>query len=124
MIVLHRYFIWNKLVPLDNKEINVKAISCDIVFSTNGYLFLVQRKNGYNNIVCFSLPYRKCKGHTFLKALYDVYFVFKVFNIEYFRVEGNKRRYWFLAMLKHKLIENIVRDSSIENRNVFYGRIL
>ena len=123
------YHVWNRLVPLNDPELKIKAISVDVVFSSNGFLFLIQRKEEFNNIVCFSLSkcspinnFRKCKGQTFMKAIDDVYYILKTFNIIYFRIEGNNRRYWFLLKLKDNRF-NIVKDLSITNRNVLYGRI-
>lgn len=126
---IFNYHVWNRLVPLDDPELKIKAISGDIVFSSNGFLFLIQRKEDFNNIVCFSLSkcspinnFRKGKGQTFMKAINDVYYILKTFNIPYFRIEGNNRRYWFLLKLKDKRF-NILKDMSITNRNVLYGRI-
>ena len=128
-MIIFNYHVWNRLVPLDDPELRIKAIRGDIVFSSNGFLFLIQRKKDFNNIVCFSLSkcspinnFRKCKVQTFMKAIDDVYYILKTFNITYFRIEGNNRRYWFLLKLKDKRF-NIIKDLSITNRNVLYGRI-
>ena len=45
--------IWNKYVDKSNNEINAEAKDGDIVIKHNGLLFLLQTKNGYNNVIIF-----------------------------------------------------------------------
>ena len=56
---IFNYHVWNRLVPLDDEELQVRAVRGDDVFSSNGFLFLIQRTNGWNNINCFKLS--QCK---------------------------------------------------------------
>ena len=125
------YHVWNRLVPLDDEELQVRAVRGDDVFSSNGFLFLIQRKNDWNNIICFKLSqcspineFRKCKGQTFMKAVIECYLFLKINGIKYFRVEGNTRRYFFLQKFGKKTrLFNLVKDGHIKERNVFYGKI-
>ena len=125
------YHIWNRLVPLDDEELQVRAVRGDDVFSSNGFLFLIQRTNGWNNIICFKLSqcspineFRKCKGQTFMKAVIECYLFLKMNGIKYFRVEGNTRRYFFLQKFGKKTrLFNLVKDGHIKERNIFYGKI-
>lgn len=128
---IFNYHVWNRLVPLDNKELQVRAVRGDNVFSSNGFLFLIQRKNNWNNINCFKLSqcspingFRKCKGQTFMKAVIECYLFLKMNGIKYFRVEGNTRRYFFLQKFGKKTrLFNLIKDGNITERNVFYGKI-
>ena len=125
------YHIWNRLVPLDDEELQVRAVRGDDVFSSNGFLFLIQRTNDWNNINCFKLSqcspineFRECKGQTFMKAVIECYLFLKMNGIKYFRVEGNTRRYFFLQKFGKKTrLFNLVKDGHIKERNVFYGKI-
>lgn len=125
------YHVWNRLVPLDDEELQVRAVRGDYVFSSNGFLFLIQRKNDWNNINCFKLSqcspineFRECKGQTFMKAVIECYLFLKMNGIKYFRVEGNTRRYFFLQKFGKKTrLFNLVKDGHIKERNVFYGKI-
>ena len=125
------YHVWNRLVPLDDEELQVRAVRGDNVFSSNGFLFLIQRTNGWNNIICFKLSqcspineFRECKGQTFMKAVIECYLFLKMNGIKYFRVEGNTRRYFFLQKFGKKThLFNLVKDGHIKERNVFYGKI-
>lgn len=124
------YHVWNRLVPND-EELQVRAVRGDNVFASNGFLFLIQRTNDYNNIICFKLSkcspvnnFRECKGQTFMKAIVDCYLFFRLNGIRYFRVEGNTKRYFFLEKFGKKTrLFNLVKDGSIMERNVFYGKI-
>ena len=127
---IFNYHVWNRLVPND-KELQVRAVRGDNVFASNGFLFLIQRKNDYNNIICFKLSqcspvnnFRKCKGQTFMKAVIECYLFFKMNGIKYFRVEGNTKRYFFLQKFgKKSRLFNLIKDGNITERNIFYGKI-
>jgi len=129
-MTVFNYHVWNRLVPND-KELQVRAVRGDNVFASNGFLFLIQRTNDYNNIICFKLSkcspvnnFRECKGQTFIKAVVDCYLFFRLNGIRYFRVEGNTKRYFFLQKFGKKTrLFNLVKDRSIMERNVFYGKI-
>lgn len=125
------YHVWNRLVPLDDEELQVRAVRGDDVFSSNGFLFLIQRTNDWNNINCFKLSqcspineFRECKGQTFMKAVIECYLFLKMNGIKYFRVEGNTKRYFFLQKFGKKThLFNLVKDGHIKERNVFYGKV-
>lgn len=129
-MTIFNYHVWNRLVPVD-EELQVRAVRGDNVFASNGFLFLIQRTNDFNNIICFSLSkcspvnnFRKCKGQTFMKAVIECYLFFKMNGIRYFRVEGNTKRYFFLQKFGKKTrLFNLVKDGNITERNVFYGKI-
>lgn len=129
-MTVFNYHVWNRLVPND-EELQVRAVRGDNVFVSNGFLFLIQRTNDYNNIICFKLSkcspvnnFRECKGQTFMKAIIDCYLFFKLNGIRYFRVEGNTKRYLFLEKFGKKTrLFNLIKDGSITERNVFYGKI-
>lgn len=128
---IFNYHVWNRLVPLDNEELQVRAVRGDNVFASNGFLFLIQRENNWNNINCFKLSqcspineFRECKGQTFMKAVIECYLFLKMNGIKYFRVEGNTKRYFFLQKFGKKTrLFNLIKDGSITERNVFYGKI-
>lgn len=129
-MTIFNYHVWNRLVPND-EELQVRAVRGDNVFASNGFLFLIQRTNDYNNIICFKLSkcspvnnFRECKGQTFMKAIIDCYLFFRLNGIRYFRVEGNTKRYLFLGKFGKKTrLFNLVKDGNITERNVFYGKI-
>ena len=128
---IFNYHVWNRLVPLNDPELQVRAVRGDNVFASNGFLFLIQRTNDYNNIICFKLSqrspvnnFRECKGQTFMKAVIECYLFFKMNGIKYFRVEGNTKRYFFLQKFgKKSRLFNLIKDGNITERNIFYGKI-
>ena len=127
---IFNYHVWNRLVPND-EELQVRAVRGDNVFSSNGFLFLIQRINDYNNIICFKLSqcspvnkFRECKGQTFMKAVIECYLFFKMNGIKYFRIEGNTKRYFFLQKFgKKSHLFNLIKDGKSTERNIFYGKI-
>lgn len=86
---------WNSL-KLDDVT-NAKAVEGDIVVLINGVVFLIQRKNDRNNIVCFRV--RKSK-----KSILYTFNKFREFcelsNIQYITVKGNTHRYRMLELLR------------------------
>lgn len=104
---------WNSLKKPDN--VNVKAVKGDIVEKIDGVLFLLQTTMDYNNVVAYRVkPSDKFIIWTFYKyciLLHDKY------NINYIRIEGNKGKYDFLKSFTKK---QIIKDDSIEDRDVYY----
>ena len=109
---------WNNFPK--EKEVNYDAENGDIVLEIYGVLFLIQRINDMNNVICFRV---EKSNKTLLQALHRLrdYLTFK--NIQFLRVEGSLSRYFFLAKIKGLKNYNVIQDRSITNRNVFYVRL-
>lgn len=111
---------WNTL-PKDN-ETDVIAESGDFVCLINGIAFLVQRKNDFNNVVC----YRVNKSKTNLVKTFDRFRdACAKQGIQYIRVEGhNKRTYKMLFLVLRLAPEGVdvvySQKQSIDGLNVFY----
>lgn len=105
---------WNTLEKPDN--INVIAEEGDIVEKVNGVLYLLQTRNGYNNIVA----YRVEESDKFIVwTLYEYcILIHDKYGIDYVRVEGDKGKYKFLEKAFNR---NIVRkDKQEKERDVYY----
>lgn len=110
---------WN--VINKESEVNYEAESGDIVLSIYGVLFLIQRKNDFNNIICFRFA---DSNRTFLRSLFLLREYLEINNIQYVRVEGDLSRYFFLSKIKNVNPNyNVIQDKSIKNRNVFYVQL-
>lgn len=109
---------WNSLPK--PKEADVVADKNDIVVEIGGILYLLQLNNDFNNVVCFRI---KESNMTTLQSFLEFrkYIIFK--GIRYIRVEGNKKRYWFLTRLKLGKGYDIIRDSKETDRNIFYIKL-
>lgn len=85
---------WN-LIPKD-EETEVTAIEGDTALLINGVAFLIQRKNGWNNVVCIRLKPSK-------KSILQTFETFRAFcqeeQIQYFRVEGISHTYKMLYLV-------------------------
>lgn len=120
------YKVWNTLER--PAECNVEAVSGDLVYFSFNFVFLVQRTNNENNIICFKY---KEGEQTFLEVVEKFLHWCKKEKIQYFRIEGNSRRYKFL--LHPKCLEEVKRKGSSIlfddeqskriGRNVFYVRV-
>lgn len=109
---------WNSLSK--PKEADVVAKRGDLVVEIGGILYLLQISNGFNNVVCFRL--KKSKMTTLQSFLeYRKWLISK--GVEYIRVEGNKRRYQFLARLNPGAGYNVIQDTKECERNVFYIKL-
>lgn len=107
--------IWNKYVDKNNNEINAEAKDGDIVIKHNGLLFLLQTKNGYNNVIIFRKD--ADSTDTRLSILQIILTLYKDYNIFYIRVEGRNNRYnFFYRTFK----DYFVKDFDIKDRDVFY----
>ena len=107
--------IWNKYVDKSNNEINAEAKDGDIVIKHNGLLFLLQTKNGYNNVIIFRKD--EDSTDTRLSILQIILTLYKDYNIFYIRVEGRNNRYnFFYRTFK----DYFVKDFDIKDRDVFY----
>ena len=109
---------WNSLSK--PKEADVVAERDDLVVEIGGILYLLQINQGFNNVVCFRV--KKSKMTTLQSFLeYRKWLISK--GVEYIRVEGNKKRYWFLARLNPGVGYNVVQDIKERERNVFYIKL-
>lgn len=109
---------WNSLSK--PKEADVVAEINDLVVEIGGILYLLQINQGFNNVVCFRV--KKSKMTTLQSFLeYRKWLISK--GVEYIRVEGNKKRYWFLARLNPGVGYNVVQDIKERERNVFYIKL-
>ena len=107
--------IWNKYVDKSNNEINAEAKDGDIVLKHNGLLFLLQTKNGYNNVIIFRKD--EDSTDTRLSILQIILTLYKDYNIFYIRVEGRNNRYnFFYRTFK----DYFVKDFDVKDRDVFY----
>lgn len=111
---------WNDFYTTD-PEVQVKAIPGDLVINIGGLLYLVQRENDCNNIFCV-------RTHESNITLLQSFCMFREWllgnSIQYIRVEGNPRRYWFLSKLKFNKGYNCVQSfGEVPGRNVFYIKL-
>ena len=119
------YKYWNKI---KNKpaECDCEASPEDIVYYDGGILYLVQKKNDSNNVVCFRL--KNCKT-TVKQSFYHFRRFCVNHHIQYIRVEGNQRRYFFLKMFEKGLKGqgySVVQDLKAreeKKRNIFYIKL-
>lgn len=109
---------WNNFPK--EKEVNYDAENGDIVLKIYGVLFLIQRINDMNNVICFRI---EKSNKTFLQALHRLRDYLTTKNIQFLRVEGSLNRYFFLSKIKGLKNYNVIQDKSITNRNVFYVRL-
>lgn len=109
---------WNSISK--PKEADVVAERNDLVVEIGGILYLLQRNNGFNNVVCFRLKDSKMTTlQSFIE--YRKWLICK--GVEYIRVEGNKKRYWFLTRQNPGVGYNVIRDTEECGRNVFYIKL-
>ena len=88
---------WNA-IPKD-EETNVTAIEGDIVCYISGIAFLIQRKNDFNNVVCWKVKANK-------KDLVSIFAAFRAFcqknDIQYLRIEGHGKHHYKMLNLLYK----------------------
>lgn len=109
---------WNSLSK--PKEADVVAERDDLVVEIGGILYLLQINHGFNNVVCFRVKESKMTTlQSFLE--YRKWLISK--GVEYIRVEGNKKRYWFLARQNPGVGYNVIQDKRERERNVFYIKL-
>lgn len=110
---------WNQYVK-PSKEVDVEAVPGDIVIEIGGILFLVQRTNDANNIVCF----RTKETNVTLEASFRMLRQYLLAqNIIYIRVEGNKHRYNWLSKVDVCEGFNVLKEDR-DDRNVFYIKLI
>lgn len=117
-MVIHTIDKWNN-VSKDNESDDI-AVDNDIIVEIDDVLFLCQRTNNYNNIICIALNEDRTIKH--IRAMFKFIIMLKSFyNIEFIRIEGNQKRYKFLEKIFEKT--EVIRDTTILDRNVYYCRL-
>ena len=88
---------WNSLKK--NDDTDVTAIEGDTVVYISGIAFLIQRKNDFNNIVCWKIKTTK-------KDLVSIFSAFRAFcqknKIQYLRIEGHGKHHYKMLNLLYK----------------------
>lgn len=108
---------WNSYEK-PSHNVDTRAIPGDYVLEIGGLLYLIQRKNEANNIVCFRI---EKSDMTVLTSFLILRKWLIAQNILYIRVEGTKKRYNFLKKLN--LDGFNVRQADVEDKNVFYIKL-
>lgn len=110
---------WNQMPKPE--ECNTPALENDLVFEIDNTIVLVQRKNAVNNIILFKNKPGTLKLKAFCEKLYRLLIAH---GIQYIRVEGNSRRYFFLLKLKKYFPGmNTIQVDEKAGRNVFYCKL-
>ena len=88
---------WNSLKK--NEDTDVIAIEGDTVVYISGIAFLIQRKNDFNNVVCWKVKTTK-------KDLVSIFSTFRAFcqknDIQYLRIEGHGKHHYKMLNLLYK----------------------
>ena len=115
---------WNNLEK--DEATDIKAIEGDTVVLINGIVFLIQRKNDWNNIVCWRIYKSKIN-------IVQTFEQFRAFcqtqGIDYIRVEGiGKHQYKILNLVLRHAPETTrivyAKDESEEyNRHIWYVKV-
>ena len=88
---------WNSLKK--NDDTDVIAIEGDTVVYISGIAFLIQRKNDFNNVVCWKVKTTK-------KDLVSIFAAFRAFcqknKIQYLRIEGHGKHHYKMLNLLYK----------------------
>lgn len=115
---------WNNLPK--SEDVNSTAIEGDNVVLIDGIAFLIQRKNNFNNVICWKVKSSK-------KDLVTTFSTFRAWcqkkKIQYIRVEGiGKHQYKMLYLVLRRSPEttSIVynEDESKEyDRHIWYVKV-
>ena len=115
---------WNSLPK--SEDVDSKAIEGDNVVLIDGIAFLIQRKNNFNNVICWKVKNSK-------KDLVTTFSTFRAWcqkkKIQYIRVEGiGKHQYKMLYLVLRRSPEttSIVynEDESKEyDRHIWYVKV-
>lgn len=111
---------WNNYEK-PNDEVTAIAIPGDLVVEIGGVLYLVQRKNEMNNIVCFRIEE---SDMSILTSFIILRKWLIAQNIIYIRVEGTTKRYNFLKRLNVAAGYDVIQDLSKTDRNLFYIKLI
>ena len=115
---------WNSLPK--SEDVDSKAVEGDSVVLIDGIAFLIQRKNNFNNVICWKVKNSK-------KDLVTTFSTFRAWcqkkKIQYIRVEGiGKHQYKMLYLVLRRSPEttSIVynEDESKEyDRHIWYVKV-
>lgn len=105
---------WNVLEKPEN--INVLAEEGDIVENIDGVMFLLQTRNGYNNVVAFRV--NDSDKHIIWTLYSYCILLFEKHHIKYIRIEGDEEKYSFLK--RHFSKKEVIKDREITDRDVYY----
>lgn len=111
---------WNEYEkPSD--EVEVVAVPGDLVIEIGGILYLIQRENDCNNIVCFRI---EKSNMTTLASFHILRKWLIAQDIIFIRVEGNTRRYKFLASVDCGPGYNVIQERERTDKNIFYIKLI
>ena len=112
---------WNSLKK--NEDTDVIAIEGDTVVYISGIAFLIQRKNDFNNVVCWKVKTTK-------KDLVSIFSTFRAFcqknKIQYLRIEGHGKHHYKMLNLLYKYspegagLVYAERESEDKKRYIWY----
>lgn len=121
-LIMKQYSIdyWNKKEK-PSEEVNAFAIPGDYVVEIGGILYLVQRKNFSNNIVCFRI---EDSDMTVLSSFLILRKWLIANDILFITVEGRKKRYNFLKKIADEYGFSVMHDLDFTDRNVFYIKLM
>lgn len=118
------YNYWNSLRKV-SEEVNCIAGPEDYVFQFGGIVFLLQRKNECNNIVCQRV---EPSDQSVLTSILQLRLSLIDCGVQFIRVEGNLKRYLFLQKLGKRIGGgcNVILDTQTtkkKKRNIFYIKL-
>ena len=116
---------WNNLKK--NEDVNSPAIEGDAVVYIHGIAFLIQKKNNFNNVICWKVKSSR-------KDLVSIFAAFRAWcekqKIQYIRIEGiGKHQYKMLYLvLRRSPITTGIRYAEEEsrqsdNRHIWYVKV-
>lgn len=106
--------LWNSIPKPDN--VNVVAEPGDIVEEVNGVIFLLQVRNGYNNVVAYRI---EKSDKLIVWTLYEYCILLHdKYGIDFVRVEGDKGKYKFLE--RDFTTKEVRKDRKEKERDVYY----
>lgn len=77
--------------------VDIKAEEGDIVQKINKYWFVCQRKNDYNNVICYLPKNEHTKWTVAVKSMFE--FIYRLghdYHLTCVRIQGNPKRYAFV----------------------------
>lgn len=111
---------WNYINKID--EINAEAVEGDKLTIIDGIFFLVQAKNGFNNVVCVRI---ESSETPLLKTFIKFRYWCEKEKLKYIRIEGDSHSYNILFRMKKTAPKSanfvIAKEESQEyGRNIYY----
>ena len=116
---------WNSLPK--SEDVDSKAIEGDNVVYINGIAFLIQRKNDFNNVICWKVKSSK-------KDLVTIFATFRAWcqkkKIQYIRIEGiGKHQYKMLYLVLRRSPETTCikyaeqESKETQDRHIWYVKV-